>query len=131
MTSLTTRNSLRKGTDSDNAEVYLATDLPNSLDTIDSGLIRAWGMIDTTGGFASSYNITSVTDNGVGDFTVHLSITMPSTNYLVLATPQGDVAQFAHCLNSSKTTTAFRVNVRDAAGVLSDPNNTHVMVIGG
>ncbi len=46
---------------------------------------RAWVNFNATGTVAirASGNVSSITDNGVGDFTVNLSTPMPDANYAV------------------------------------------------
>ena len=49
---------------------------------------RAWVNFNGTGTVAirASGNVTSITDNGVGDYTVNFTTAMPDANYSVLAT---------------------------------------------
>ena len=47
---------------------------------------KAWVVFSTDGTVLASYNVTSVTQNGNGDYTVNLAITMSSANYCVLGT---------------------------------------------
>jgi len=48
-------------------------------------LCRAWVNFDGTGAVAirASYNVSSITDNGVGDYTVNFTTAMPDANYVV------------------------------------------------
>lgn len=46
---------------------------------------KAWVNWDTTGGISASSGVSSVTDNGVGDFTVNFSTAFSSTAYAVVA----------------------------------------------
>jgi hypothetical protein len=50
---------------------------------------RAWVNFNGTGTVAirGSANVTSITDNGVGDYTVNFTNAMPDANYVVTATP--------------------------------------------
>ena len=52
------------------------------------GQVRAWVNFNGTGAVAirGSMNVSSVTDNGTGDYTVNLTTAMPDTNYAVMAT---------------------------------------------
>lgn len=54
---------------------------------------RAWVNFNGTGTVAirASGNVTSITDNGVGDYTVNFTTAMPDANYSVCAT-SSDVA---------------------------------------
>jgi hypothetical protein len=48
-----------------------------------SGLAKAWVNFNGTGVVAirASYNVSSITDNGTGDYTVNLATAMADTNY--------------------------------------------------
>ena len=50
-----------------------------------SGLCKAWVNFNGTGTVAirASYNVSSITDNGVGDYTVNFTTAMVDTNYCV------------------------------------------------
>lgn len=53
--------------------------------------IRAWVNFDGSAvssgltGVRSSFNISGITDNGTGDYTIQFTSSMPNTNYCVLA----------------------------------------------
>lgn len=51
---------------------------------------RAWVNFNGTGTVAirASGNVSSITDNGVGDYTVNFTTAMPDANYSVIATRQ-------------------------------------------
>lgn len=53
-----------------------------------SGLCKAWVNFNGTGTVAirDSYNVSSITDNGVGDYTVNFTTAMPDANYTCAAT---------------------------------------------
>jgi hypothetical protein len=59
-----------------------------------SGLCKAWVNFNGTGTVAirASYNVSSITDNGVGDYTVNFTTAMAGANY-VLAGSASDTAQ--------------------------------------
>jgi hypothetical protein len=52
---------------------------------------RAWVNFNGTGTVAirASFNVTSITDNGVGDYTINFTTAMPDANYSVVATTTG------------------------------------------
>lgn len=60
---------------------------------------RAWVNFKGTGTLAirSSGNVTSVTDHGVGDYTVNFTNAMPDVNYATIAVGDGPV-NTAHCI---------------------------------
>jgi hypothetical protein len=49
---------------------------------------RAWVNFDGTGTVAirASFNVSSITDNGVGDYTVNFTTAMPDANYSAITT---------------------------------------------
>jgi len=60
----------------------------DNFDTVGSSntstrLAKAWVNFNGTGNVAirSSYNISSITDNGTGDYTANFTTNMPNTNY--------------------------------------------------
>jgi hypothetical protein len=54
-------------------------------------MCRAWVNFNGTGTVAirASGNVTSITDNGVGDYTVNFTTAMPDANYSVLSAAEG------------------------------------------
>ena len=54
-------------------------------------IIRAWVHIDASSGtptIVDSFNVTSITDNGVGDFTINFTSALPSANYVLAGSSQ-------------------------------------------
>ena len=93
--------------------------------------VKAWVNFNGTGTVAirASYNVTSITDNGVGDYTVNMTNAMANTNYIVVPghTPAINLsgtagAWFAGLRTDasgnpvSKTTSAFRVGTSQLTG---------------
>ena len=64
-----------------------------------SGLAKAWVNFNGTGTVAirASYNVSSITDNGTGDYTVNFTTAMVDANYAanVTASRDGAAATFA------------------------------------
>jgi len=56
--------------------------------------VRAWVNFNGTGTVAirASGNVSSITDNGVGDYTVNFTTAMPDANYAILAASSGSLA---------------------------------------
>lgn len=81
---------------------------------------RAWVNFNGTGTVAirASGNVTSITDNGVGDYTVNFTNAMPDTNYCVQVasevgdTPAGTAAPGT--MAGLKTTTSARVGTMNS-----------------
>lgn len=103
---------------------------------------RAWVNFNGTGTVAirSSGNVTSITDNGTGDYTLNFTNSMPDTNYSFVGFNRKDndlddglIAVNAFS-SSTKTTSAVRVYSRfrnnTAAGVGSfDSSEVNVIVM--
>ena len=78
---------------------------------------RAWVNFNGTGTVAirASGNVTSITDNGTGDYTVNFTTAMPDTNYsAVMSCGEDNSAnsglRVANCLsNTLRSTTALRM----------------------
>ena len=75
---------------------------------------RAWVNFNGTGTVAirASGNVSSITDNGTGDYTVNFTTAMPDANYAV----------------SAPTTTACRVNTTNSLGNVLDNSYVNVSI---
>ena len=103
-------------------------------------MCRAWVNFNGTGTVAirASGNVSSITDNGTGDYTVNFTTAMPDANYSAVATCSTDrnfSVQFCVANNSTvandnvaPTTTAFRVSTREAAGSGRDEEYVNVAI---
>ena len=69
-------------------------------------LCRAWVNFNGTGTVAirASFNVTSITDNGTGDYTVNFTNAMPDANYCIVVGGIQDTA------NNDRYTSAYPVN---------------------
>jgi hypothetical protein len=103
--------------------------LPNAAGTMaltsDSDT-KAWVSFNGTGTVAinSSRNVSSITDGGVGIFTVNFTTAMADANYAVLF--GGNVGGSIRTDPADKTTTGVKVSTYSAAPALAD--YTHVCV---
>jgi hypothetical protein len=54
-------------------------------DTVINGTAKAWVNFNGTGTVAirQAFNVSSITDNGTGDYTINFSSAMPDSNYIV------------------------------------------------
>jgi hypothetical protein len=102
---------------------------------------RAWVTFNGTGTVAirASGNVTSITDNGVGDYTVNFTTAMTDTNYCIAGTATPDTGAGGQgyrwlgtgsTVNSdfSKLTTSARVQVIFDATSKTDSTNVCVAV---
>jgi hypothetical protein len=83
---------------------------------------RAWVNFDGTGVVAirASGNVSSITDNGTGDYTVNFTTAMPDANYSINGNVQGNIgtnnpptvsinsSNASNWTNQAPTTSAFR-----------------------
>ena len=76
----------------------------------------AWVNFNGTGTVAirSSYNVSSVTDNGVGDYTVNFTIAMADANYAPAALLNGGSGGNVTTpyMTTAPTTSAYRIGTR-------------------
>jgi hypothetical protein len=91
---------------------------------------RAWVNFNGTGTVAirASGNVSSITDNGTGDYTVNFTTALPDANYAVNATGDSTGARIASVDNAAgvPTTSAVRVGFLTTGGGAGDP--TYAMV---
>lgn len=87
-----------------------------------SGSAKAWVNFNGTGTVAirASYNVSSITDNGTGDYTVNFTTSMPNTTYSVVATSGNlDAATTAGCTSTSnRATGSCRIYTGDATAAI-------------
>ena len=97
---------------------------------------RAWVNFNGTGTVAirASGNVTSITDNGTGDYTVNFTTAMPDANYSAIGsagTGAGGNDEFAVTTNFNQvpTTSALRIGTsRAASGTFTDPAYTSISI---
>jgi hypothetical protein len=92
---------------------------------------RAWVTFNGAGtpAIRASGNVSSITDNGVGNYTVNFTTAMPDADYTVVgtATFSGGVAWVASQYAAAPTTSAVRVGVVNN-GALADLTYVNVAV---
>ena len=92
------------------------------------GVCRAW--VKWTGGstpvIAASFNVSSITRNATGDFTVNFSATFSDANYAAVATggnTNGNCTTNGSNTRTTQTTTAFSLFYINAnSATATDPN---------
>ena len=99
-------------------------------------LCRAWVNFDGTATVAgnyirASYNVSSITDNGTGDYTVNFTTSMPDTNYAVVT--QGKATDSAsidmrYAGAYSYTTASVRTVFVNFSSVAGDPLFANVAI---
>ena len=116
-----------------------------SSENVIRGSARAWVNFNGTGTVAirASYNVSSITDNGTGDYTVNFTNALPDANYcaVVPTSPAigvslsagawyGGVATDGSGVPLTKTTTALRIRMgtQSGPGGSVDTNETNVVI---
>lgn len=92
---------------------------------------RAWVNFNGIGTVAirDSENVTSITDNGVGDYTVNITNALPNTDFVVVATGSDGNVTVAEVV-ASRTTTAVRVKATNAStAALLDISSFNVLIL--
>ena len=99
--------------------------------------VRAWVNFNGTGTLAirDSGNVSSVTDNGTGNYTVNFSTNMPDVNYCMVGRhDRGDLSGGTDGIQGVPTDTTYAVgSVRFVSryannGTIADFNNTNVLI---
>jgi hypothetical protein len=87
---------------------------------------RAWVNFNGTGAvpIRASGNVSSITDNGTGDYTVNFTIAMPDANYVMAGTGEdtdntGDVL-IGRANGATKSTSACRIKTLNGENVATD-----------
>lgn len=112
-----------------------ATALSGVVGSAPSYACRAWVNFNGTGTVAirASGNVSSITDNGVGDYTINFTNAMPDANYAgnVFSNFAGGSAAIpvAHQNNTfSRTTAGFRFQISEANSYATTRDNSEIYV---
>lgn len=95
---------------------------------------RAWVNFNGTGTVAirGSGNVSSITDNGTGDYTVNFTTAMPDVNYAANVTGTHDsgsyVAQGFIDNDNAPTASALRINFLNSSNTFTDASFCQVSV---
>ena len=109
--------------------------------TVPSGLFDAetvsgWAVFTVAGAIHSGYNVSSITDNAAGDWTVNWTVPFASTGYAVVGCTRTALIAGAGrilCIQDGTTiaTTSARVAAATDTGALGDPTDgIYVLAIG-
>jgi len=107
-----------------------STDVTNVI----NGSAKAWVNFDGTfgtspftvanGGIRAAFNVSSVTDNSTGNYTVNFTTAMPDANYSLV----GSAYNRAVASDTTQTASSARVRLVDTTSVLSDSDQISVAV---
>jgi hypothetical protein len=94
---------------------------------------RAWVNFNGTGTVAirASGNVTSITDNGTGDYTVNFTTAMPDSNYAVLGTSNthAPAGAFDGVQTVTYSTTSIRITTTAYEGSEQDVTQVNIAVL--
>jgi len=104
-----------------------------SMDNAINGSAKAWVNFNGTGTVAirASYNVSSITDNGTGDYTVNFTNAFADANYAVVvgAGEGSNTARITNsCARAVPTSSAARIGIQAAGGTDTDATYTYVAV---
>ncbi len=97
----------------------------DNFDTAGGNAVKAWVNFNGTGTVAirAAYNVSSITDNGTGDYTVNFATAMPDANFAPVGIGAGtsdpggtDLAQRSW----TRTTANYRITTVTFGGTLTD-----------
>jgi hypothetical protein len=105
-----------------------------SIPALDQRMAKAWVNFNGTGTVAirDSYNVSSITDNGTGDYSINFATAMANVNYTAsgISNSWGSV-QVRGASSSYYTTTSLRLGTWISSTNLGDTFFVNVIVMGG
>jgi hypothetical protein len=97
-----------------------------------TGICKAWVNFNGTGTVAirASFNVSSITDNGTGDYTVNFTTAMPDANYVGVfgCNDNGNTSTMNYRSGGTKTATQFQVATLSGLATLADNDMAMVAV---
>ena len=101
-----------------------------------SGTAKAWVNFNGTGTVAirQAFNVSSITDNGTGDYTVNMTNAMSDANYSAVCNGQRTSGASSHRLfivqnrGFSATSSTFRLVTVDEGGITEDAPTVSVAI---
>jgi hypothetical protein len=91
---------------------------------------KGWVKFSNSGAVSASYNVTSITDGGVGNLTVNWATDFSSAHYAVVASGSRDDGSLLIVYLSALGAGTTQVLSRDAAGSDKDGDTYHVVAFG-
>jgi hypothetical protein len=132
-TVLTSASDLAAANLTGNVAAARITDALNASGSAPIYACRAWVNFDGTGtpAIRGSGNVSSITDNGTGDYTVNFTTAMPDANYVAVQTASalGISGGISGIQKFSATTSALRTTVyRTDTGALIDRDGVDISI---
>jgi len=134
--SFATNNTVRALIDSSGVVQVGGTTVANTVGYVNSRTnTRAWvRWTGSTGAVVSSYNVSSVTRNSTGDYTVNYTTALADANYAVIGMHAGDASYASYGVyiqqKSAPTTSSCAITTRSTAGTYVDPITVNLVIFG-
>ena len=93
------------------------------------GVAKAWVIHDDAGTVAASMNLASVTDGGVGVFTLNWTTAFSTANYAIVGAAQAPSVFFGRD-GTALAAGSATIRYRNDAGTLTDPTNGYAVAFG-
>jgi len=107
----------------------------NSSSTEIGTLCRAWvnfngGNVLSAPSIRANFNVSSITDNGTGNYTVNFTTALSDADYVGVfgCNDNGNITSMNYRTAGTKTTTAFQVSTTAAGPTLTDNNMAMVAI---
>ena len=94
--------------------------------------IKAWVNFNGDGAVAivDSFNVSSITDNGTGDYTLNLTTSLANANYVTIGSAYDTSTNSTRTVGpKSQTASSSTIKVVTASGGATDPEVVHVAII--
>jgi hypothetical protein len=109
-----------------------------TIDTVDSDTVaKAWINFNGTGTISirDSYNISGISDNGTGDYTIDFATALPSSDYAFIGgnalESSTDLTNIGPDLNNpTKTTSALRICAKRGGQTKQDCDHISLVIFG-
>ena len=111
------------------AETNENTYIPPDLLKHNPGVAKGWVVFQVDGTVDANLNVSSVDDDGTGDFGVNWGTDFSGNDYVCVGTAE-EATDFRCVHVSTKTGATAEIEVKNAANSLSDPDKTHVIAYG-
>jgi len=107
----------------------------DNFDTAGGNAVKAWvnfdGTTATPSTIRASFNVSSVTRNATGEYTINFTTAMPDTNYAMIGSSEGGATRqpsVAYDQERSITTSSMPIRLRENDGTVLNRANIFVAI---
>ena len=117
-----------------------STTNPPAIPALNNRMATAWvsfngsvaGSVSGTVAINDDYNVSSITDNGTGDYSVNFETNMSNTSYAVTGSTIGSGGYYStFTCGGSVSTSSVRIKIQHINNSLYDNNRVSLIVMGG